>query len=218
LSQVVGTATLPYLFGFDLAFPGQKRDRETGKHYNYFRDYDPAVGRYTESDPIGLRGGISTFGYVAQKPTLTGDPSGLVEWNGGYAAYAGFVPTVGKGLVGRGLLFFSLSSPCVRGQQWHVKVSADASYFAFGFPFSIVGSSVTLEDGLDWVNPYVFNGGFSLWSFGAAFGGGYGYTDMKVGGARTKGYGAYGGIDGYAAIASGTSWVTDARPSKCCEK
>ncbi len=57
LSQVVGTATLPYLFGFDLAFPGQKRDRETGKHYNYFRDYDPAVGRYFESDPIGLRSG-----------------------------------------------------------------------------------------------------------------------------------------------------------------
>ena len=57
LSQVVGTSTLPYLFGFDLAFPGQKRDRETGKHYNYFRDYDPAVGRYVTSDPIGLRGG-----------------------------------------------------------------------------------------------------------------------------------------------------------------
>ena len=77
LSQVVGTATLPYLFDFDLAFPGQKRDRETGKHYNYFRDYDPGVGRYVESDPIGLRGGLSTFGYVANKPTLAVDPKGL---------------------------------------------------------------------------------------------------------------------------------------------
>ncbi|MBL8310326.1 MAG: RHS repeat-associated core domain-containing protein [Burkholderiales bacterium] len=80
LSQVVGTATLPYLFGFDLAFPGQKRDRETGKHYNYFRDYDPTVGRYVESDPIGLRGGLSTFGYVAQQPIRVTDPTGRDFW------------------------------------------------------------------------------------------------------------------------------------------
>ena len=77
LSQVVGTATMPYLFGFDLAFPGQKRDRETGKHYNYFRDYDPAIGRFPQSDPIGLRGGLSTYGYVGQRPQLFGDPYGL---------------------------------------------------------------------------------------------------------------------------------------------
>ncbi|MEQ1593816.1 MAG: RHS repeat-associated core domain-containing protein [Casimicrobium sp.] len=78
LSQVVGTATLPYLFGFDLAFPGQKRDRETGKHYNYFRDYDPSVGRYFESDPIGLRAGLNTFAYVGGNPLLYADVKGLV--------------------------------------------------------------------------------------------------------------------------------------------
>jgi RHS repeat-associated protein len=82
LSQVVGTATLPYLFGFDLAFPGQKRDRETGKHYNYFRDYDPSVGRYFESDPIGLRGGWSTFGYVESRPISITDTQGLMGGGG----------------------------------------------------------------------------------------------------------------------------------------
>jgi len=80
LSQVVGTATVPYLFGFDLAFPGQKRDRESGKHYNYFRDYDPAVGRYVESDPIGLKGGISTFGYVLASPLKFSDARGLIVY------------------------------------------------------------------------------------------------------------------------------------------
>ncbi|MEQ1596013.1 MAG: RHS repeat-associated core domain-containing protein [Casimicrobium sp.] len=77
LSQVVGTSTLPYLFGFDLAFPGQKRDRETGKHYNYFRNYDPALGRYVESDPIGLHGGINTYAYSKLQPCKLHDRTGL---------------------------------------------------------------------------------------------------------------------------------------------
>ena len=45
--------------------------------YNYYRDYDPQIGRYTESDPIGLRAGLSTYGYVKQKPTSKTDPYGL---------------------------------------------------------------------------------------------------------------------------------------------
>ena len=46
--------------------------------YNYFRDYDPSIGRYLESDLIGLQGGLSTFGYVAGAPLRFSDPLGLI--------------------------------------------------------------------------------------------------------------------------------------------
>ncbi len=61
---------------FNLRFPGQFADGN-GLSYNYFRDYEAGTGRYVESDPIGLRGGISTFGYAASSPGKFIDPSGL---------------------------------------------------------------------------------------------------------------------------------------------
>jgi RHS repeat-associated protein len=48
-----------------------------GKHYNYFRDYDPGIGRYFQSDPVGLRGGPSTYLYVGAMPLASTDPFGL---------------------------------------------------------------------------------------------------------------------------------------------
>jgi RHS repeat-associated protein len=63
-------------FTLRLRFPGQYFDAETGLFYNYFRDYDPQTGRYVQSDPIGLAGGLNTFGYASQNPLSLVDPTG----------------------------------------------------------------------------------------------------------------------------------------------
>jgi RHS repeat-associated protein len=64
-------------FVYNLRFPGQYYDAETGLSYNLHRDYDPAIGRYVESDPIGLDGGLNTYAYVGSMPTMRVDPQGL---------------------------------------------------------------------------------------------------------------------------------------------
>jgi RHS repeat-associated protein len=66
------------LFTYNLRFPGQYYDAETGKHYNYFRDYDAAIGRFLESDPIGMDGGTDTFGYGLLAPLNMTDSTGLL--------------------------------------------------------------------------------------------------------------------------------------------
>ena len=64
-------------FEFNLRFPGQYFDKETNAHYNYFRDYDPALGRYLQSDPIGLLSGPNTYSYGDGQPTGRVDALGL---------------------------------------------------------------------------------------------------------------------------------------------
>ncbi len=74
------------VFVYNLRFPGQVYDQETGKHYNANRDYDPLSGRYIQSDPIGLNGAQwSTYNYVFGNPNSYSDATGLApgdKWYG----------------------------------------------------------------------------------------------------------------------------------------
>ena len=64
-------------FDLPLRLPGQYFDKETNLHYNYFRDYDPSIGRYGESDPVGLEADLNTYAYGSSRPLMLSDTTGL---------------------------------------------------------------------------------------------------------------------------------------------
>lgn len=97
------------LDAINLRFPGQYYDFESGLYYNYFRDYDPETGRYVESDPIGLDGGLNTYGYVESNPLAYLDPFGLAS-SGKTESVPGTRATV------------RVDNPHVPGQQRHAHV------------------------------------------------------------------------------------------------
>jgi len=64
-------------YQLNVRMPGQYFSAESGLHYNYFRDYDPGVGRYVQGDPVGLEGGLNIYAYAANNPIRFIDPLGL---------------------------------------------------------------------------------------------------------------------------------------------
>jgi RHS repeat-associated protein len=79
-------------FDLHLRLPGQRYDVETALHYNYYRDYDPSLGIYKQSDLIGLRGNLNTYAYVFEPVRMT-DPLGLMGYGRhGSSAGAGRPP------------------------------------------------------------------------------------------------------------------------------
>jgi RHS repeat-associated protein len=78
LNQSFGTTAVPAVT-FNLRYPGQYFDAESGLHYNYHRSYSATTGRYTQSDPIGLDGGWNRFVYTDADSINFFDEDGLAK-------------------------------------------------------------------------------------------------------------------------------------------
>jgi RHS repeat-associated protein len=122
----------------NLRFPGQYFDQETGTHYNYYRDYNAELGRYLQSDPIGLGGGVNRYNYVSSNSITKIDPYGLFN----ILFEAGASGVAGGGLGGSTGLFLTLDSSAstTRG-QFDVGVIS-AGWVGGGFDLS-AGPSIT---------------------------------------------------------------------------
>ncbi|WP_414494624.1 RHS repeat-associated core domain-containing protein, partial [Stenotrophomonas maltophilia] len=189
-------------FELALRFPGQQATDASGLFYNYQREYDPAVGRYSQSDPIGLDGGISTFSYADLTPQAKSDPLGLATWTG-TMTFAG----TGVGIVGGvGGARLTLTSECLNGRQASVELGFAGVGVGTGSPISVTVSNVTLTGGnLMYVDPSELLGASSILSLGAAAGGGGSLSTLRIGDVSSFGIGGQGGWDASASYLIGRS-------------
>ena len=196
----------------NLRFPGQYYDRETGLHYNYFRDYEPGTGRYVEADPIGLDGGLNLYSYVDGNPVSFTDPLGLVKWTGtfGGAAYI-------EG-VGAGFFKFDLTSECKCGKI--VRIQGYISSVAAGLGMTATGSggSISFADYSPCPKSDVANGGFIMTAATSSVLGGGSCSKIAMGGLNSSGCGGpvY-GLDISAGLYLGAAVVTSVEVRECCQ-
>jgi len=205
-------------FEFPLRFPGQYFDKETNLHYNYFRDYDPSLGRYLETDPLGtvvpveLESSTSLrlqnlYAYVDSSPLIATDPRGLVKWYGWGRSFA-------FGAYGRDE--YELESECKCGVQVRIKVVVDS--FGFGKGASSTRDEAEFEDDFECPYPMVFAGPAVGFTGTIAFRYGVSYSRIQIGRAVSSGWSAVEGIGISAGPSVGSADVEFLGSKDCCEK
>jgi RHS repeat-associated protein len=191
-------------FTFNLRFPGQYYDVETGTHYNYFRDYEPQTGRYAQSDPIGLQGAMNTYAYVGSAPLGASDARGLAKWRGIGTSF---------GLMNFGRDTFKLESECKCGKR--VKIDVEVIYYGYGFGAGRTSSAVEFEDHFECPNAMAFDGVALKYSAGLAIRFGANYSRMLLGATTSAGWSAETGIEAGIGVSIGSSRILEIHQLDC---
>lgn len=189
--------------GLNVGFPGQYYDQESGLWYNINRYYDARLGRYTQSDPIGLAAGLNTYAYVDGNPVSFIDPLGLAKWTGTITIGGG-----GRTVIGGGVARLKLQSECLNGEQASVSINFKGGGLSVGSPVSATISRIELAGGnLMFIDPNELVGKSSILSIGAAAGGGAAMASIKIGDVSSIGVGGQAGWDASAMYLVGSSEI-----------
>jgi RHS repeat-associated protein len=188
------------------------------KHYNYYRDYDPSIGRYVESDPVGLKGGPNTFAYVYDSPLVFTDKRGLrggpgiPGWGGGRSpsgsstGVAGFYGGEGHFFGGGGLTSVTCRDKCGNPQTFRYwKVC-----FGAAIGFSGGGGGVIGMDG-DNCNADRYKG----WFFELGASAGYASAGVDIGYNDDGPFGFAGSLSGVGEASIGGGFGAKGKATWC---